>query len=207
MKRHIILILCIALCHQIYAQCICGHIRFAIDDSSHDYTYKFSGRANQDTMTVSFINNFDQLHINKSDSTKSNFSHEAYRVYDVTVDSIVTTNHDNSRKYVYFHIDYMDKFFIEVTDNETGEKMQIDFTKRGYDTTYNILTDFVPGNFEIDLSAVLSCYLDAEENIAIYGESEIIGISPDNKLRRTSKYDDWMKITNMFAFWKEPEEQ
>ncbi len=112
----------------LYAQCLCGQIRYAVDDTV-DYSYKYYEKGDTFSTIVKFINYFDQVHVNDKDSTNVSHSHEAYGIYyDKEGDSMVTIPFDD-RAYVYFHIDYMDEFVIEIANKATNEKMVVDFQK------------------------------------------------------------------------------
>lgn len=175
-----------------FAQCLCGHIRFAIQDSL-PYTYRFYEIGKTDTLTVEFLSLSDQLHKGQ----EVLHSHESYGVYDKDRDTIVTKLHDN-RKYLYNSIDNLGDFAIEVTGKKKKQKMTLFFTKRSYDITYNILTDFRPGTYRIDLSEMWHRFYDQyDTGTIIYRDTELKAIKsnfPENK------YRDWISIQDIRKF-------
>lgn len=125
------------------------------------------------------------------------YSHESYRFYDENSDSLITTLHDN-RKYVYFHIDYLDEFIIEVKSKSTKEVMLVNFQKRSYDITYNILVNFKKGNYNIHLTNLWNYFtLNYKKRKMKFQTSKITKVK-SNFFQ--DKYNDWIKILNISAF-------
>ena len=197
MKKGVLYIILLILSNNLYAQqCICGHIRFAVADTL-EYSYKYYEKGDTSSKIVKFISYSDQLHINDKDSANVVHSHESYGVYDKESDSIVTILHDN-RNYVYFHIDYMGEFVIEITNKETTEVMVINFQKSSYDITYNILVSFRKGNYNIDLTNLWNYFYEHyDEPDMKYKESKIEKVKSNFK---TNKYSDWIKICELQGF-------
>lgn len=180
-----------------FGQCLCGHIRFAIDDK-FQYTYSYYEIGKPDTSVEEFLSASDQLHKTKGASKGTLHSHESYGVRDPKTDSIVTILHDD-RKYAYFHIDQFSDFAIEVRHPKKKGKMILNFSKSGYDINYNILTGFEPGIYQIDLSSLwLYFYDNYEKEPKTYQGSVLKSIKSNF---RENKYRDWIRIESIKKFW------
>ena len=180
-------ILTLVISSTAYAQCLCGQIRFAIDDTQ-DYSYKYYEKGSTESKVVKFISNADQLHISSKDSTRVMHKHESYG------DEMAREYFDD-RNYVFFHIDYLRDFIIEVTNESSKKLMVITFKKSSFDNTYNLLVNFKSGNYNIDLTELQHCFLKHYEDDEIVFRESKIEIVKSNFTE--SKYEDWMKIVNI----------
>ena len=140
----------VVLGSSVSAQCICGKLRFAID-GDQNYTYRF-GIGEKIGYAVSFISRADQIHRSVVDPKQSLTIHESYRIYDKKSDKSQNVTFDK-RNHLSISIDPYEKIIVEII-NDKKEKMIIRFKKQGVDNTYNILTDFAPGDFRVDLTKI-----------------------------------------------------
>ncbi len=198
MKKVLLILFVLILSNAVFSQCLCGKLRFAIDDDSSKYTYYAIVEENK--YRIKFHSFSDQSHINLTNPKKSLFKHHSYMTYDKNKDEIVTKTFDK-KHFVLLDIDPGErKFIVEIVEKESKKKMAITFIKNSIDVSYNILTDFVPGSYEVNATELKQIFQkDYEKEKIVYKGSKLKAISSDSK---KSSGNDWMKIVDMKKFKK-----
>lgn len=198
MKKLFFILIILIFSNIAYGQCVCGKLRFAIDDDTSKYQYFV--KIKNDKFRVKFHDYANQSHIHLADSKKSLFKHHSYKTYNKEKNEIETKTFDK-KYFVLLNIDPGKRnFTIEILNKKSKEKMEINFSKNTVDVSYNVLTDFVSGKFKVDLTELKSTFQSNYENEKIlYKDSELKAIASDS---RKSSGNDWIKIMDMKKFKK-----